>query len=226
MPCCFKISTVKDHRTASSYDSVAQRYAEEIADELPHKPIDRAWLACLAELAAGGVIADVGCGPGHVAAHLAGLGARTVGIDLSPGMVEVARKRHPELAFEVGSLLALPAGDNAWSGAVCAYSIIHLDPPERPAAFRELARAIAPGGWLLLSFHISGEGYQAGQTAHLGQWWGHEVDLNFHYLSPQTIGEEVRAAGFVVMSVTQRRPWPAVEAETERCHLLAQRSLS
>jgi ubiquinone/menaquinone biosynthesis C-methylase UbiE len=205
---------------------VAQRYADEIAGELAHKPIDRAWLACLAELAGGGVIADVGCGPGHVTAHLAGIGAQTVGIDLSPGMVEVARKRYPELAFEVGSLLAIPAGDGAFTGAVCAYSIIHLDPRERPAAFRELARAIAPGGWLLLSFHISGEGYGPGETAHLGQWWGHDVDLDFHYLSPQTVAEELLPAGFAVMSVTQRQPWPGVEADTERCHLLAQRSLS
>jgi SAM-dependent methyltransferase len=209
---------------------VAGRYAEEIGDEMAHKPIDRAWLACLAELArqagSGGIIADVGCGPGQVAAHLAEIGARATGIDLSPGMVELARKRYPDIAFEVGSLLALPVADGAWAGAVCAYSIIHLEPHERPAAFGELARAIAPGGWLLLSFHISGEGHRPGETAHVGQWWGHDVDLDFHYLSPQTIAEELRAAGFEVMAITERRPWPGVEAETDRCHLLAQRSPS
>lgn len=215
-----------DDPIASSYDSVAARYAEEIGDEMAHKPIDRAWLACLAELAAGGTIADVGCGPGQVAAHLAGIGADAVGVDISPGMVDVARKRYPALAFEVGSLLNLPVADGAWSGAVCAYSIIHLREEERPRAFRELARALRPGGWLLLSFHISGEGYQAGQSGHVERWWGFDVDLDFHYLDPSRISDELGATGYRVVAVTQRQPWPGVESPTRRCHLLAQSPLS
>ncbi len=209
---------------ASSYDSVAARYAEEIGDEMARKPIDRAWLSCLAELARDGIIADVGCGPGHVGAFVASLGARVVGVDLSAGMVDVARKRYPDRSFEVGSLLALPVADGAWSGAVCAYSIIHLRDDERPAAFRELARALTLEGWLLLSFHISGEGHDAGEAVHLGQWWDHEVDLTFHYLRPATIAEELRRAGFEVVAVTERQPWPGVEAPTQRCHLLARKS--
>ena len=69
-----------------SYDRVAERYAAEIAGELTHKPFDRGLLDALAELACGGPVADVGCGPGHVAAYLAGRGARTIGLDRSPGM--------------------------------------------------------------------------------------------------------------------------------------------
>ena len=68
-------------------------YAAEIAGELTHKPLDRGLLDAVAELAGGGPVADVGCGPGHVAAYLAGRGARTVGLDLSPGMCAVATGR-------------------------------------------------------------------------------------------------------------------------------------
>ena len=78
-------------RAGPSYDLVAERYAAEIAGELTHKPLDRGLLDAVAELAGGGPVADVGCGPGHVAAYLAGRGARTVGLDLSPGMCAVAR---------------------------------------------------------------------------------------------------------------------------------------
>jgi ubiquinone/menaquinone biosynthesis C-methylase UbiE len=214
---------VTEERIAASYDAIAERYAEEIGGEMAHKPIDRAWLGCLAELAGGGIVADVGCGPGHVTAFLAGLGVQAVGVDLSPAMVTVAGKRHPQLSFTVGSLLALPADDGAWSGAVSAYSIIHLEEHERPVAFRELARAIRPGGWLLLSFHISGEGVEPGGVKRVDEWWGRDVDLAFHFLSPQTISQELREAGFEVMAVTERGPWPGVEAQTHRCHLLAQR---
>ena len=51
-------------RAGPSYDLVAERYAAEIAGELTHKPFDRGLLDAVAELAGGGPVADVGCGPG------------------------------------------------------------------------------------------------------------------------------------------------------------------
>ena len=49
-----------------------------------------------------GPVADVGCGPGHVTAHLNKLGVDAFGIDLSPAMLDLARRDHPGLRFEVG----------------------------------------------------------------------------------------------------------------------------
>src|SRR2546429_4311974 len=116
-----------DHVRAS-YDAVARRYAEEIAGELATKPVDRALYGLFAELVVG-TVGDVGCGPGHLTAHLADLGLRPVGVDPSPGMIEVARARYPGLTFEPGSFAGLPVEDAGWAGAVAPYSIIHL-PPE------------------------------------------------------------------------------------------------
>ena len=70
---------------AGSYDRAARAYAEHLCDELDRKPLDRALLNRFAEEVAGsGLVCDLGCGPGHVAAYLAARGVRTVGIDLSP----------------------------------------------------------------------------------------------------------------------------------------------
>jgi len=57
-------------------------------------------------------------------------------------MIEIARERAPGLPFTVASMLSLPVPDGAWAGVVAMYSIIHLSPPERAAAFREFARAV------------------------------------------------------------------------------------
>lgn len=213
---------------AASYDAVAKRYAEAIGDELRDKPVDRAWLNLMVEVTTGGILADVGCGPGHVTAYLAEQGARAVGIDVSPGMVVVAASRYQGIEFEVGSLLALPAGDAAWSGAVCPYSIIHLGPEQRAAAFAELRRVIAPGGWLLLSFHIDDDAHEVGTVEHVTEWWGERVELEFHFIDPDVVAREVEQAGFTVMAVTRRRPWPGGEGResehpSRRCHLLARR---
>lgn len=213
--------------TRASYDAVAARYADEIGGELDGKPVDRALLGCLAELAGtvseDGVIADVGCGPGHVTAYLADLGANVVGMDLSPGMVEVASLRHPELTFQVGSLLDLPVADGAWAAAVCPYSIIHLDADQRDVAFAELARAIAAGGWLLVAFHVSMDEQAPGSAAHVQEWWGIEVDLDFHFLDPLAVMGAMTRAGFSIMARTDREPWPGVEVASRRCYLLGRR---
>jgi len=112
--------------TRAAYDAVAQEYEKQLADELDGKPLDRALLAAFAEMVGPGIVADVGCGPGHVAAQLRALGRELIGVDLSPSMIEIARERYPAIDFQVGSMLDLPAGDGAWAGAVLMYSIIHL----------------------------------------------------------------------------------------------------
>ena len=51
-----------------SYDSAASAYTEHLASELAHKPLDRHLLNRFAEATRdGGLVADLGCGPGHVA---------------------------------------------------------------------------------------------------------------------------------------------------------------
>jgi SAM-dependent methyltransferase len=209
-------------RVRASYDTVARRYADEIAGELAAKPVDRALYALFAELVgAGAPVGDVGCGPGHVSGYLAGLGLRPTGVDISPGMIEVARERYPALDFLVGSFAELPVPDGAWAGAVAPYSVIHVEPAERPAAWRELARAIRPGGWLLVAFHIEAADQPVGSTEHTTRWWGYEVDLDFHFLDPARLAAELAEAGYDLVSRTDREPFPEVEFASRRGYLLA-----
>ncbi len=218
-------------RVRDSYDRVAVRYADEIGAELAGKPVDRALLKCLVELVStveettgSGGVADLGCGPGHVAAFLATLGVPTTGIDISSAMVEVGRKRYPDVHFRVGSLLALLATDAEHAGAIALYSIIHLQPEDRPSAYLEMSRVIRPGGWLLLAFHISLAGHEPGEIMHAEERWGEQVDLDFYYLDPAEVIEGLTSAGFVLMARTDREHWPGAEHESRRCYLLCRRS--
>ena len=82
-----------------TYDAIAEDYETAIADELDRKPFDRALLDDLATRLAGPV-ADIGCGPGHVGRYLADRGVDVIGVDVSEGMLAVARRRNPRLRFE------------------------------------------------------------------------------------------------------------------------------
>ena len=139
-------------------------------------------------------------------------------------MISVARSRHASLEFVLGSAGDLGVPDGDWAGAVAPYSLIHLDAIDRPAAYAELARVIALGGWLLLAFHVSMVGQPVGSTHHLEDWWGHEVDLDIHFLDPSDVRAGLATAGFSVMATTEREPWPGIEAPTRRCSILAHRT--
>src|SRR4051794_31184150 len=90
-----KISDVQ-----ASYDRVAEEYVARIFDELEHKPLDRRLLDRFAERARViGPACDVGCGPGHVTRYLRDRGASVTGVDLSPAMVEAARRLNPGVDF-------------------------------------------------------------------------------------------------------------------------------
>lgn len=207
-----------------TYDTVARAYAEQLAGELDHKPLDRALLAAFLELAGPGPVADVGCGPGHVTRFLAARHPETLGLDLSPAMIEIAREAAPELEFVVASMLALPVPDATWTGAVALYSIIHLSPLDRAAAFHELARTLRDDGRLLVSFHVSGPAVAAGESTHLSSWFGSEVDVDVHFLDPSVVTAELVAAGFRIESTLLREPLDEAEFPSRRAYLLARRT--
>lgn len=135
-------------------------------------------LAAFAELAAGGRVVELGCGPGYVTGHLAGLGLDVSGLDLSPRMVELARADYPGLRFEVGSLLDLPYADGELAGAAAWYSIIHTPVEHLPRVFAELHRVLAPGGHLLLAFQVGD------RPLRIDRPFGHPVALDFRRRRP------------------------------------------
>jgi SAM-dependent methyltransferase len=203
-------------RTRESYDELAATYTERLFSELAGKPLDRHLLNRLAEdVREHGLVADLGCGPGHVARYLHDQGVRMLGIDLSPRMIDSARRRSPDIEFRVGDMRALDLPAGALAGIVAFYSLIHIGEPEMGATLRELRRVLAPGGLLLVAFHIGEE------TVHRDELWGHPVSLDFRFLMPSPMVARLIEAGFVVLERVEREPYPEVEHPSRRCYLLA-----
>src|SRR4029453_18426172 len=119
---------MNSHEVQHAYDVVAGQYQTRFADELAHKPFDRAWLdRFAAERTQGARVVEVGCGDGHVAAYLAAQGLLVEGLDLSPEMVRAAQRGHPHLEFCVGDALALPFDNASFDAIVAFYSIVNLN---------------------------------------------------------------------------------------------------
>jgi SAM-dependent methyltransferase len=210
-------------RVRTSYDVVAENYANELADEIVAKPIERGMLLAFSELVRGGLVGDVGCGPGHISKHLASHGVMTIGYDISHRMIEEARTKFPQGKFQIGSIFELAVANAAWRGAVARYALLHSSPAERVRAFRELARVIAPDGYLLYGFYVSAPDQPEGSVYHLTSWFGKTVDLDVHFIGVEDAADEVDQCGFSVEAVLLREPMSKGELPTRRCYMLAHR---
>lgn len=175
-----------------SYDTVAADYARLVSSgfawELPV-------LTNFASLVGTGSVLDVGCGPGRVTALLRSLGLDAFGIDLSPGMVEIARRDHPELRFEAGSMTALDLPDGELAGIVSWWSIVHLPSDALAQAFAEFHRVLAPGGRLLVGFHVGTD-----STHKTSGYGGHPMSLYVHRRTPEQVSAVATDAGLVLQT--------------------------
>ena len=182
-------------RVRSAYDTVAEAYSEVLKDTSFEAPLDIAMIDDFcARLRAtpGRKVVDAGCGAGRLSAHLSGAGLDVTGVDLSPEMVRVARRRHPRLSFEVGELADLPEADAAADGILAWYSIIHSAPAELPAIAREFWRVLRPGGLALIAFQ-SGGGHHTLKRA-----YGHDVELRAELHTPDDVALRFTEQGFVL----------------------------
>ncbi|MBV9023004.1 MAG: class I SAM-dependent methyltransferase [Streptomycetaceae bacterium] len=191
------------HATRTAYDTVAADYDRLLRDALNAKPLDRAMLAAFSELVqAPGTkpVADLGCGPGRITAHLHSLGVNAFGIDLSSEMVAVARHTHPGLRFEEGSMSALDLEDETLGGIVAWYSTVHTPPELLPTVFAECHRVLVPGGHMLLAFKAGDE------RRHLDQAYGHELSLDVYWMPPDHVADLMSKAGLAMDAQMVREP--------------------
>ncbi|MEV4510355.1 class I SAM-dependent methyltransferase [Dactylosporangium sp. NPDC049525] len=180
--------------TRTSYDTVAESYSDFVRDALAGLPYLRAGLALFADLVGGdGPVVDVGCGPGHVTAHLRGLGVDVFGVDLSPAMIDLARREHPGIRFEVGSMTDLDLPDASVAGLLAFWSLIHVPDGEVPKVFDGFRRVLRPGAPLLIGFHV-GDGSRL-KTQGYG---GHPMRVHVHRRRPDRVAGWLRDAGLTV----------------------------
>jgi ubiquinone/menaquinone biosynthesis methyltransferase len=131
------------------FATIAARY--DLITRLLSFGRDQAWKRRVVTLAAIGPndrVLDLACGTGDLAARSAALGARVVGLDLTPKMLELAARRctGARVHWCTGDIGNLPIADGAFSVVTIGYGLRNV--PDLPAALKEIHRVLAPGGRL------------------------------------------------------------------------------
>ena len=144
--------------TIAAYDENAGHYAEKFTDYAPYKrkivEFQNRYIP------AGAHILDLGCGPGHNIKTLSELdgSCRFTGIDLSAGLIDIARRQCPQCEFLIEDLRDVQLA-KTFDVVIASFCIVHLDDSETAALLGKIAGCLEPGGHLYLSFmegHTSG----------------------------------------------------------------------
>ncbi|WP_341783036.1 class I SAM-dependent methyltransferase [Leucobacter weissii] len=145
-----------------------------------------------------GPVLDVGCGPGHWTGFLHEHGFDVTGIDPTPEFIAHARATHPGVPFRKGQAERLDVPDGSLGGVLAWYSLIHCTKPQVRAVLMEFARALRPGGGLLIGF-FEGPVFEA---------FDHAVTTAYRW-PVDSLSDLLRHSGFTVIE-TQSRTDPGV----------------
>lgn len=114
-------------------------YGKDVLDLLTPRPGER--------------ILDVGCGTGYLTAAIAQAGARVVGMDNAPAMIEAARRDYPELDFRLADATSF-VFDEPFDAVFSNAALHWATPPEQAVGC--IARALRPGGRFVAELGGSG----------------------------------------------------------------------
>ena len=140
----------RDIKASATEIEAATYYEENFVPTLfePWAPV----IIDTAEIAPRHRVLDVACGSGVVTRHIASLTEnreRPSGIDISAGMIEIARSISPEIDWEIGDALSLPYAENQFDRVVCQFGLMFFT--DRVQALREMVRVLKPDGRLAVS---------------------------------------------------------------------------
>jgi predicted TPR repeat methyltransferase len=136
------------------FDSVAQQFEKHLVRELEYQVPEALAKLVRPELEANASVIDLGCGTGLVGMALAATGARIVGVDLSPRMLEIAARRGVYATLEKGDLAEVLAHTQPASVQAVLAADVFIYIGDLTAIFSAVARVLAPQG--LFAFSVEG----------------------------------------------------------------------
>ena len=143
----------------------------------------------MGSIGAGTHVLEIGSGPGHVAYTLSKTGANVRGIDFSINMVEVAKRRYPEIPFEQADAEQLPFDQSSFDVVVASFVVHHLARPQ--TVLKEVRRVLKPGGKFVFAVWGAAE-----EQSSIGAFFGavaahHDLDELPHGPMFGVVGQEV-----------------------------------
>jgi ubiquinone/menaquinone biosynthesis C-methylase UbiE len=181
--------------TIDWYNNNARIYAETTYKVAPIMLID-IFVKMLPESPA---ILDAGCGPGRDSAILRKKRAEVYGIDISEGLLKIAREKNREINFVYGNFLALPFNDNSFDGVWAHAALVHLETIEDvKKSLQEFHRVLKNKG--ILHIYVKAQ-TGSEKTAVVTDVVSHH-DRFFRYYTKEEMKGYIEKLGFKIRQLT------------------------
>lgn len=202
---------MNDDAVRHAYEKMADGYAERFGDDLEDNLHDRTVVErALDMLPQSALVLDLGCGTGQIASFVMARGGRALGVDLTPAMLDVARRVEPGLALINANVLRLPVRDASADGAIAWFSLHNLPRSLLGAALAEVRRVLRPGGVFVMVSH-GGDGEES--VSH--EWDGTTEHVLVTYYSAEELRPELARHQFEVVDIRSRPPLEHEHAATK-----------
>lgn len=206
-----------------AYNLAAADYTGQFWDEIQNKPMDQVMLDWFTrQITSESPILEIGGGPGEVSDYLSRNAMTCISTDRAGLMVKEGKKQFPYLHFEVQDFFHLPYAENTFKRVVAFYAIVNLQPDDIKNVFNEVKRVLKEDGLFLFTFHIFEEGKDK-QMVRDRFMDKPGARLTFYFFKVEEIITLVEEAGFKIMDIVIRYPYPEVEYPSKRAYFFIRR---
>jgi SAM-dependent methyltransferase len=132
-----------DRQVNEVYDALAEAYTDYYESGNPDRPFLNEFLS---HLRSGARLLDVGCGTGSGTKYFFDHGMKVEGIDLSGGMIDVARRAYPDIRFTRKDVRNSNYGTRHFDAIWAGYSLFHMGREDLRTVFKNIRKALVPNG--------------------------------------------------------------------------------
>jgi SAM-dependent methyltransferase len=209
---------------STAYNLVAEEYAQKFLDELERKNMDKVVLDWFAtQIPNNEVVLEIGTGPGEVSGYLDNLGIKCIGTDISPVMIENAKRNFPYIMFEVQDFFDITYPENTFYGVVGFYAIVNYHPDDLLPIFKNIKRVLKENGLFLFTFHV----FEGERKTYVEKFLEKEGSkLTFYYYEVDEIKNIVENLGFEIVDIIIRYPYEGFEFPSKRSYFILRNSQS
>lgn len=178
-----KIKSVID-----DYDDIAKEYAEDFYDDVSdYKYIDK-----FIQSLNGKMVLDVGCGVGEDCKYIDQKGLYAIGIDLSEGMLRIAKDKYPNGRFQSMDMTNITYPANSFDGIISNCSLFHIPVELLHQTLESFKRVLKPNGKLLLILQEGNEEIMVEEPYRPGTY------IYMNYFSPENISKLLKEHNFKI----------------------------
>lgn len=154
------------------------------------------------ELPHGGRVLDVGCGSGTKSKYLADRELKVIGIDISNGLLDIARREEPRAEFRELSMTDLDSMSETFDGVFAQASLLHIPKKDAGDVVKKMANRLVPGGFLYIAVKESRED-KPDERVEREDDYGYEYERFFSYFTMEELEQYLTGAGLEIVSKSQ-----------------------